>query len=81
MRWNGRPGTVAVARLQGPAVDRGEVVVWAAKPRSTVVAEIPAASGDGTILFCQLDLQGHVRADGPSYDPVAERILLNLLSW
>ena len=29
--------------------------------------------------FTQLDLQSHVDASKPDYDPVAERVLLNLL--
>ena len=44
------------------------------------VAEVPAAVGDGRILFCQLDLQRHVFPDSAEYDRVAERILLNLLA-
>jgi hypothetical protein len=80
-RWNGLPGTVAAAKVESPAVEAGIGILWAVEPKATVVAEMPAAAGEGEILFCQLDLQGHIQPDAPSYDPVAERILLNLLSW
>ena len=80
-RWNGLPGTVVVAKVEGRAVEAGTPVLWAVKPGVTVVAEVPSASADGSVLFCQLDLQSHVSAASRTYDPVAERILLNLLSW
>jgi hypothetical protein len=73
-RWNGLPGTVAVAKIEGPAVERGTSLLWAVEPKTTVVAEVPATKGGGKLLFCQLDLRGRVA------DPVAERILLNLLA-
>jgi len=78
MRWNGLPGTVAFAPLQGAAMDRATPIAWARDRAHIVAAEVPAAAG-GAILFCQLDLRGHLA--GPSYDPVAERVLLNLLGW
>jgi hypothetical protein len=40
---------------------------------------LPAAEGDGRILFLQLDLQRRVDPSKPQYDPAAERVLLNLL--
>ena len=46
-----------------------------------MVAEVPAAKGAGKILFCQLDIQGHVDESGSDYDPVAERIFMNILAW
>ena len=80
-RWNGIPGTVAVARIEGPSVEAGRPLAWAVEPTTTVVAEVRAATGGGSVLFCQLDLQSHALRDSPAYDPVAERILLNLLAW
>jgi len=79
-RWNGLPGPVAVAKVEGPAVEAGTPLLWAVEPKTTVVAEVPAAEGGGKVLFCQLDLR-NVRADGLLSDPVAERVLLNLLAW
>jgi hypothetical protein len=64
------------------------LVIWAVRPAvshempihyETLTALVPAATGDGRILFAQLDLQSRVDPSKPNYDPVAERILLNLL--
>jgi len=79
MRWNGLPGTVAVAELRGAATDRAEKILWAREPGQTVGAEVPATTGDGTILFCQLDLQRRLDRASVYYDPAAERIWFNLL--
>jgi len=43
------------------------------------MAAVPAATGDGRILFSQLDVQRRVDPSSPNYDPAAERVLLNLL--
>ena len=79
MRWNGLPGTVAAGNLDGPALAAAEKVLWVREPKICVVAEVPVADAKGTILFSQLDVQRHIERSGPSYDPVAERILINLL--
>lgn len=79
MRWNALPGTVAVGNLKGPAVQRGKKILWVRDHSNPVVAEVPASSGDGTILFSQLDIKSHLDAAKPTYDPVAEKILLNIL--
>lgn len=79
-RWNGLPGTVAVASIEGPAVQAGKKLLWVREPKHTVVAEVAAATGGGSILLSQLDLRRHVLRSKPDYDPVADRILLNILS-
>ncbi len=79
IRWNGLPGTVAIASIQGPAVDRATKLLWARDPKTTVAAQVPAATGNGFILFVLLDLQRRVDRNNPLYDPAAERILLSLL--
>jgi hypothetical protein len=79
IRWNGFPGTVASGALQGAVMDRAQKVFWAREPTTTVMAFIPAASGNGRILFSQLDLQRRVDSASPDYDPAAEHILLSLL--
>ncbi len=79
IRWNGLPGTVGFGELGGTVMARAEKILWAREPKTTVMAVVPAASGDGRIMFAQLDLQGRVDRSKPSYDPVAERVLLNLL--
>jgi hypothetical protein len=40
---------------------------------------VPAATGGGTVLCCQLDLRSRVLATDRDYDPVAEQVLLNLI--
>lgn len=79
-RWNGLPGTVAISALEGPAITQAEKLLWAKEPKTNVAAWVPAAEGNGRILFAQLDIQGHVDRSQPRYDPAAERMLLNLLA-
>ncbi|MCF7975765.1 MAG: hypothetical protein K9N55_18250 [Phycisphaerae bacterium] len=79
IRWNGRPGTVAVGTLEGPAMGHAEKILWVRDPATCVAAQISAAQGSGTLLFSQLDVQGHVTPSDPDYDPVAEKILVNML--
>jgi len=79
IRWNGLPGTVGFGRLEGAAVERANKILWAKEPNTTIAAELPAASGNGRILFVQLDLQRRLDPGSPDYDPTAERFLFNLL--
>ena len=79
IRWNGYPGTVALAPLEGPTMARADKLLWAREPGTTVSAMLPAAEGGSRILFTQLDLQRRVDPSKPNYDPAAERLLLNLL--
>lgn len=79
IRWNGLPGTVAFGAIEGEAMARAEKILWAREPKTTVMAAVPAATGDGRILFSQLDLERRLDRSQPDYDPVAERVLLNLL--
>ena len=79
MRWNELPGALADNHIKGPAVEVGRKILWAFKKGNAVLAEVPAAQGSGKILFSQLLLQKHVDRAKGNYDPVAERILVNLL--
>lgn len=79
MRWNGLPGTVAVGRLEGSALEAGQKILWMREPGTCVAAEVPIAGGDGTILFSQLDVQRRVDRSKSDYDPVAETVLFGLL--
>lgn len=79
MRWNGLPGTVAMGRLEGAAMEHATKILWVREPKTTVAAEVPVADGKGTVLFSGLQVQGHVDRSKPGYDPVAERILVNML--
>lgn len=80
IRWNGYPGTVGLAPLEGPALARAEKLLWAREPDTTIAALVPAAQGNGRILFAQLDLQRRLDPSKPFYDPAAERVLLSLLT-
>ena len=80
-RWNGFPGTVATGSLELGPKFQGEKILWAKEPDTTVVALIPAAGGKGHILFSQLDIETHLDINQPNYDPAAERVLLELLSF
>lgn len=89
-RWNGLPGRVAVGNLEGPALAGAERLLWVREPQTLVAALVVSPSGGpaltgtlqtqkGTILFSQLDVQGRLDRSQPGYDPVAERVLINLL--
>jgi hypothetical protein len=80
IRWNGFPGTVGLAPLEGPAMAASEKILWAKEPNTTIAALVPAREGGGRILFAQLDIQRHLRRSEPDYDPVAEHLLLRLLA-
>ena len=79
IRWNGLPGTVAVGNITGPAMKKGTAILWVRDPNTPVMAEVPAAAGKGTVLFSRLAVQHRLDPAHPMYDPVAERILLNIL--
>jgi hypothetical protein len=79
IRWNGLPGTVTVGNLDGPALETARKILWVRGPATCVAAELPVTRGEGTIFFSQLDVQRHVHRSESTYDPVAERILINAL--
>jgi hypothetical protein len=79
VRWNGLPGTVAMGRLEGPAMTSATKILWVREPQTTVAAEVPVSGGKGTILFSGMHVQEHVNRSESHYDPVAERVLLNIL--
>jgi len=80
IRWNDYPGTVGVAPLQFSETAGVEKLLWAKEPKTTIAAFLPTIEGDGRILFVQLDLQRRVNPSQQFYDPVAERMLINLLN-
>jgi len=79
IRWNGLPGTVAAGSLDGPALAAAKKILWVREPATCVAAEVLVVGGKGTILFSQLDVQRHVASSEPSYDQVAEKVLINML--
>jgi hypothetical protein len=60
-------------------MERAAKILWTKKPKVTVMAQVPTDSGEGSIVFAQLDIKRRVDLSKADYDPVAERMLLNLL--
>ncbi len=79
-RWNGLPGTIAnEVLLEGsPALEKGRKIIWASRPVYTAVLSLPLEKGE--IIFCQLKVRQRITRDGAGCDPVAERVLANLLA-
>jgi len=78
-RWNGMPGVIAnEIVLESQALRQGRKILWATSPKYTAVLALPVGAGE--IVFCQLKLRGRVGRDDDAYDPVAERVLTNLLT-
>ncbi len=78
-RWNGLPGVVVIGSLDGPAMAQARKILWVREPKICAAAEVPIAGGKGAILFSQLDIQRRANRSKPDYDPVAERVLMNML--
>jgi len=76
-RWNGLPGTVSDETLLGDLPEGATPLLWAVKPEHVVAATI--ARGRGRIDVCLLKLRHRIDRQGEVYDPVAERVLANLL--
>ena len=78
-RWNSvnRRGLVANNDLDN--LSGANEILWIYQPGDTVVAEVPAASGNGMILFSQLDIRNRLDNTRLEYDPVAERVMVNIL--
>lgn len=78
-RWNGLPGAIAnEVILEGAALEQGKKILWASRPVYTAALSVPV--GKGEVVFCQLQIRGRVGEKSTSPDPVAERILANLLA-
>ncbi len=77
-RWNGLPGTVAGSAIAGVSPKTGRRLLWIVDPANPVAVSI--AKGKGEIIVCTLNIPDRVNPAGPLYDPVAERILINLLA-
>lgn len=77
-RWNGLPGEiVGKAVMDSPALERGRRILWSARPEHTAVLSMP--TGEGEIVFSQLEVRARIDPAADAYDPVAERVLVNLL--
>ena len=81
-RWNGLPGTVGAGALHdksGKNFTTGTNICWLYQPDWPVMAEVPTVTGKGSVLFAVFAWSGRLDRAQPSYDPVAERLLLGLL--
>ena len=81
-RWNGLPGTVGAGALHdksGKNFTSGTKLCWLYQPDWPVMAEVPTVTGKGSVLFATFAWPGRLDRARPGYDPVAERLLLNLL--
>jgi len=78
MRWNGRPNAVTKRRLHGDLLEKGTKLLWSGKPENTVAHNLPI--GKGEIVVCLLEVKGRITRSEAKYDPVAERIVTNLLA-
>jgi hypothetical protein len=76
-RWNGLPGEMADHFIKGDILSRAAKLLWIDKPDRPVAVTVP--EGQGEIVICLLDLRRRLDPAEDQYDPVAERMLLNLL--
>jgi glycosyl hydrolase family 2 len=77
-RWNGLPGEIVnEVILDSPAMKEGRKILWASRPTYTAALSVPI--GKGEILLSQLHIRRRLNPNGKAYDPVAERVLINLL--
>jgi len=54
-------------------------ILWVREPKICAAAEVPVTGGKGAILFSQLDERRRADRAKPNYDPVAEKVLINML--
>jgi len=79
-RWNGLPGTISDAAIEGNVVERGEKLLWAWAGKDKRPVALSLSESRGEILICLLHLKSHVTKGTENYDPVADRILTNLVT-
>ncbi len=77
-RWNGIPGTISDGSIKGDILKKGKKLLWMEKPERCVALSVPL--GKGEIVIALLHVRGRINSDSATYDPAAERILVNLLS-
>jgi len=77
-RWNGLPGTVADRVIRGSILGQGTKLLWAKEPANTIALSL--TEGEGEAVVSMLKLRARLEAGKEGHDPVAERVLANLLS-
>jgi len=75
--WNGLPNVIADTSIGGQAAEQGQKLLWQEHPDRPVAVRL--AMGKGGVLILTLRMDGRL-GPGERYDPVAERMLLNLLA-
>jgi len=78
-RWNGLPGRIADHAIEGDLLKRGKKLLWIENPQHAIAVSLPV--GRGEILVCFLKIKPRISRTSKTYDPVAERILCNLIAW
>jgi hypothetical protein len=76
-RFNGLPGLIVDKRFKTPLPQGSTALMWADMPESLVVANIK--TGKGEVVICPLVFRDRLNPADKTYDPVAERMMLNLL--
>ncbi len=74
--WNGLPNVIADTSVAGDPVEKGHRLLWQERPERPVALSLPMGKGEVVILTLRLD--GRL-SPGERHDPVAERMMLNLL--
>ena len=79
-RWNGLPGAIGDATIQAdsPALAQGNKLAWISNEKFTAMFSYPI--GKGEVLFNQLHVRHRIDPSLDTYDPVAERLMVNLIS-
>ncbi len=77
-RWNSLPGLISDASLSGEAIQLGTKILWQERPGKPVMLAVPF--GEGEMIISLLHLKQRISAGSDSYDPIAERMLVNLLA-
>ena len=76
-RWNGLPGEIADRVIKGEILNRARRLLWIENPDQPVAVSV--AEGKGEIVICLLNFRDRLGNGENAYDPVAERVMLNLL--
>jgi len=75
-RFNGAPGGVADRSISGDLVKDAKRLLWVERPACPVMVSFPV--GKGEILVTTMTLKTRLRG-AAHHDPVAERLLLNMI--
>ena len=77
-RWNGIPNVIADRYVSGDAIPGARNILWMEDEARPVLTSIP--TGKGEIIICLLKIKSRLARGSKDYDPVAERMMVNLLA-